>query len=58
LTFAHEVGHNFGAIHDEEFETCKEKGFIMSGVSTNDGIYVFNFLPIYPFTPFTLTHNK
>jgi hypothetical protein len=38
LTFAHEVGHNFGAIHDEEFENCKEKGFIMSGVSTNDGI--------------------
>lgn len=40
LTFAHEVGHNFGATHDENAtnnEDCKDKGYIMSGVSTNDG---------------------
>ena len=30
LIFAHEVGHILGAEHDEEFETCKDKGFIMS----------------------------
>lgn len=32
-TFAHEVGHNFGAVHDEK-TSCKDGGFIMSEMAS------------------------
>ena len=37
ITFAHEVGHNFGAVHDEKFDECKGQGFIMSEVLKTNG---------------------
>ena len=53
MTFSHEVGHNFGAIHDDDTPdryNCKDKRYIMSSTGSSEKNLQFSYCSVLNMT--------